>query len=36
MTTAPHNVHYNATAPVLFLAFELSEKSWKLSAPFHK
>jgi transposase len=30
MTTATHNGHYNATAPVLFLAFELSEKSWKL------
>jgi transposase len=30
MTTATHNAHYNATAPVLFLAFELSEKSWKL------
>jgi hypothetical protein len=29
-TTATHNVHYNATAPVVFLAFQLSEKSWKL------
>jgi transposase len=30
LTTATHNVHSNATAPGLFLAFELSEKSWKL------
>src|SRR4029434_10252771 len=33
LTTAPHNEHYTEThAPesVLFLAFELSEKTWKL------
>jgi transposase len=33
MTTATHNEHYtetHATEPVLFLAFELSEKTWKL------
>jgi transposase len=33
MTTATHNEHYTAmyaTEPVLFLAFELSEKTWKL------
>jgi hypothetical protein len=33
MTTATHNEHYTATQatkPVLFLAFELSEKTWKL------
>ena len=33
MTTAIRNEHYtktHATEPVLFLAFELSEKTWKL------
>jgi transposase len=30
MTTATHNAHYRATEPVLFVAFELSEKTWKL------
>ena len=33
LTTAPHNEHYTEThAPesVLFLAFALSEKTWKL------
>ena len=30
MTTATQNEHYNAHEPVLFLAFELSEKTWKL------
>ena len=33
MTTATHNEHYTAmgaTEPGLFLAFELSEKTWKL------
>ena len=33
MTTATHNEHYTetpTTEPVLFLAFELSEKTWKL------
>src|SRR5262249_14701285 len=33
MTTATHNEHYTAMyapEPVLFLAFELSEKTWKL------
>ena len=33
MTTATHNEHDTAThapEPVLFLAFELSEKTWKL------
>jgi transposase len=30
MTTATHNAHYSATEPVLFVAFELSEKTWKL------
>jgi transposase len=33
MTTATHNEHYtatHATEPVLFLAFELSETTWKL------
>jgi transposase len=33
LTTATHNAHYtktHATEPVLFLAFELSEKTWKL------
>ena len=30
MTTATHHTPYNAPVPVLFLAFELSEKSWKL------
>jgi hypothetical protein len=32
-TTATHSEHYTAmhpTEPVLFLAFELSEKTWKL------
>jgi len=27
MTTATQNEHYNAPEPVLFLAFELSEKT---------
>jgi len=30
MTTAPQNEHYNAHEPVLFLAFELRAKPWKL------
>ena len=30
MTTATPNEHYNAHEPVLFMAFELSEKTWKL------
>ena len=30
MTTATHTEHYNASAPMLFLAFELSDKTWKL------
>jgi transposase len=33
MTTATRNEHYtetHATEPVLFLAFELSEKTWQL------
>ena len=30
MTTATHKEHYNASAPVLFLAFELSANPWKL------
>ena len=30
MTTATHNAHYSVTEPVLFVAFELSEKTWKL------
>jgi hypothetical protein len=30
MTTATPNEHYNAHAPVLFMAFELREKTWKL------
>jgi hypothetical protein len=30
MTTATHNGHYDATAPVLFVAFERSAQSWKL------
>jgi transposase len=30
MTTATRNAHYTAKESVLFLAFELSEKSWKL------
>ena len=30
MTAAPHNEHNTTTARVLFLAFELSEKTWKL------
>jgi transposase len=29
-TTASQNEHYNAPEPVLFLAFELSENTWKL------
>jgi transposase len=31
MTTASHNAHYSVTEPVLFVAFELSEKTWKLA-----
>ena len=30
MTTATHNVHDTTTERVLFVAFELSEKTWKL------
>src|SRR5262245_4802668 len=30
MTTATQSEHSNANAPALFLAFELSEKTWKL------
>ena len=30
MTTAIQNEHDNATEPVLFMAFELSENTWKL------
>jgi transposase len=30
MTTATHNAHYSAPEPVVFVAFELSEKTWKL------
>src|SRR4029434_4879407 len=30
MTTATHNVHDTTTERVLFMAFELSEKTWKL------
>ena len=30
LTTATPNAHYSATEPVLFVAFELSEKTWKL------
>jgi transposase len=30
MTTATQNEHYNAHEPVLFMAFERSEKTWKL------
>jgi transposase len=30
MSIAPQNEHYNANAPVLFRAFELREKTWKL------
>jgi len=30
MTTVTHSEHYNANEAVLFLAFELSEKTWKL------
>jgi hypothetical protein len=30
MTTATHNEHDNTTEAVWFLAFALSEKSWKL------
>jgi hypothetical protein len=30
MTTAPQNEHYNAPAPVLFLACELRENTWQL------
>jgi transposase len=30
MTTATHNEHATTTARVLFMAFELSEKTWKL------
>jgi transposase len=29
-TTATQNAHYNVHEPVLFMAFELSEKTWKL------
>ena len=34
MTTATPNEHYtamHATEPVLFLAFELSEKNWRVA-----
>jgi len=30
MTTAPHNAHDATTDRALFVAFELSEKTWKL------
>jgi transposase len=30
MTTATQNEHYNAHEPVLFMACELSENTWKL------
>ena len=30
MTATPHNEHNTTTARVLFMAFELSEKTWKL------
>ena len=30
MTTATHNTHDTTTERVLFMAFELSEKTWKL------
>jgi hypothetical protein len=30
MITAPHNEHDTTTERVLFVAFELSEKTWKL------
>jgi transposase len=30
MTTATHNAHYSAPEPVVFVAFELSETTWKL------
>jgi transposase len=30
ITTATPNAHYSATEPVLFVAFELREKTWKL------
>jgi transposase len=30
MTTATPNAHYSTTEPVLFVAFELSEKIWQL------
>ena len=30
MTTATHNAHDTTTERVLFVAFELSEKTWKL------
>ena len=30
MTTATHNAHENTTAGVLFVAFALREKTWKL------
>jgi transposase len=30
MTTAAHNAHDSTTERVLFVAFELSEKTWKL------
>ena len=30
MTTATQSEHYNANEPVLFLAFELREQTWKL------
>jgi len=30
MTTATHNAHDNTPEAVLFMAFELSENTWKL------
>jgi hypothetical protein len=30
MTTAILNAYYSAAEPVLFVAFELNEKTWKL------
>ena len=32
-TTATHNEHDTTTERVLFVAFELSEKTWKLVSP---
>jgi hypothetical protein len=32
-TTATPNAYYSATEPVVFVAFELREKTWKLGCP---